>query len=477
LKTPDESIEPARQLAKAGKLAEAEALCRKILAAQPDHPGALNLLGTIARRTRHHDDALQLIERAISLRPAEGEFHRNLGRTLGVMGSRSEARDALRKSMELSWSSFDELSAVGDTLLDLDLAPEALEVFQRCVKLRPTDAGAQLGLGTSLLELGQFHQALRQYDEVLRLDPDNAAAHSNIGHILLTLGDFARGWPEFEWRWRMPERQPLLRKLSKPMWKGEPLNGRRIFIFSEVGIGETINFVRYIPLVAERGGKVIFSCQKELRSLLANYPGVEHLVEPSQTPPEYDLFCGMVSLPAVFQTNLQTIPPIGPPFAIDPAAIERWKTRLAGDARLKVGLVWSGNPRHPQNPPRSVRLAELAPLAQERVRLISLQKNEAAAEIGPSGLPIEDWTAELTDFADTAALAANLDLIVSVDTAVAHLAAAMGRPVWTLMRGDWRWQLDGSDTPWYPTMRLFRQKRLWDWSGPIADAAEALRRL
>jgi Flp pilus assembly protein TadD len=475
--TREQLIEQGLQFHRQGKLAEAEQVYHQVLRRFPDDPDALNLLGVIELRAGRFAEGLSQIQRAISFRPA-AEYHLNLGRALVLAGRYEEAAAAYRKCVDLNPLSFEANCALGDALLDLDEAAAAVTIFQRCMAQRPQSMIGITGLGSSLLQLGDFDQALARCDEALRIRPEWPVPHCNRGQILLTRGDFASGWPEFEWRWQMPTMQQIQRAIGKPLWDGSDLSGRRILIHYEAGIGDTLNYLRYIPLVAERGGRVIFRCQPELHSLLRATPGVEHFLEANEPNPEFDLHCPMMSLPAVFRMTSETVPPQAPLVA-EASAIEQWESRLPNDGRLKVGLVWSGKVYPPT---RAVPLKMLAALGNiPSLWLCSLQKGEAAAQLAgaPSELQMADFTHELKDYSDTAALIANLDLILTVDTSLAHLAGAMGKRVWLLLKyvPDWRWQLGRGDTPWYPAMRLFRQSRLGDWSEPIAQTMKALAEL
>ena len=265
----------------------------------------------------------------------------------------------------------------------------------------------------------------------------------------------------------------------QPRWKGEDLNGRTVLLYAEQGFGDTIQFIRYAPLVKQRGGRVMFVCMPEVAPLLVNFAGVDEMV-PQGTLPPFHLHCPLLSLPMIFNTRVETIPASVPYLKADPRLSEQWSMKLQSrPGRLKVGLAWAGRPTHADDARRSMRLAQLAPLAQVKgVTFFSLQKGEAAAESAraPAGMDLIDCAADLHDFADTAALVSQLDLVVAVDTAVAHLAGAMGKPVWVLLpfKPDWRWLLDRNDTPWYPTMRLFRQGGKREWDGVTEEVAKVL---
>jgi hypothetical protein len=266
--------------------------------------------------------------------------------------------------------------------------------------------------------------------------------------------------------------------LEAPKWDGSDLNGRRILLYGEQGLGDSIQFARYIPMVAQRGGRIVLACQPELVDLLKQIQPLEECVPNDRVPPPHDVYCALLSLPAVLGTRPETIPASVPYLTPDPVKTEFWRKRLEGETRRKIGLAWAGRPIHPNDRNRSMSLSQLAGLADvPDAAFYSLQKREGSEQAAHAPMPLTDWTSELHDFTDTAALMANLDLIISVDTSVVHLAGALGRPVWVLLPfiPDWRWMFDRTDSVWYPTMRLFRQPALGDWKTPIGKLLEALR--
>jgi hypothetical protein len=300
--------------------------------------------------------------------------------------------------------------------------------------------------------------------------------------MLLIRGEFKEGWPAYEARLRMSGFP--VRKFSQPMWSGEDLGRRTILLHWEQGMGDTFQFIRYAPMVKNRGGRVMMLCQREVHRLMAGqtHLGVERWIADGEELPAFDVQCPLLSLPGIFGTKFATMPRETPYLFADVGMTQRWRERLAVGSGLKVGLVWGGNPMPVHNRKRSATLALLAPLAEARgVTFVSLQKGEPAAELKspPAGMRVLDCAGELKDFADTAALVSALDLVITIDTGVAHLAGALGKPTWVLLPfvPDWRWFNGRSDSPWYSTMRLFRQTRLGDWSEPVQAAAGGLVRL
>ncbi len=477
------SIDQAMQLAiqnhQAGRLAEAEKIYRQVLAEQPNRPDALHLLGVIAAQIGQTEAAIDLVQRAIAVNPAVAEYHNDLGNALRDKRQLDEAAAAFRQALRLKPDYVVAQNNLGNVLSDQGLLDEGIALYRRALRLKPDYAGAYNNLGKALRDKGLFDEAIAALRHALRLKPDYAEAHHNLSLILLLKGDFAEGWPEHEWRLRLKSVSPTRGEFVQPRWDGSALDGRKICLHPEQGIGDTIQFVRYVPVVANRGGKVILQCQPALCRLFASLAGIENVVGAGEPPPDCDVHCPLLSLPLVFGTRMETIPAAIPYLKADGELSRHWAGRLADSAGKKTGIVWAGSAGYANDRGRSLDLSLLGPLANvQGVRLYSLQKGQAARQLSypPRGMELADHTAQLNDFADTAALIANLDLVISVDTAVAHLAGALGKLVWVLLpySPDWRWLLDREDSPWYPTMRLFRQKSLGNWTEVIERVAQAL---
>jgi len=313
----------------------------------------------------------------------------------------------------------------------------------------------------------------------VQIDPGIADAHWNRALAWLLTGNFAQGWPAYEWRWKTTQLTPP--SFPQPCWDGSPLAGRTILLYSEQGLGDTLQFIRFAPLVQQRAGRVIVLCQDSLLPLLANFPGVAQVVGHDAPLPAFEVQAALLSLPGLLGTTLETIPASVPYLTVPTELIEQGRQHLSGAGPFSVGIVWQGNPRHPKDRRRSVPLVAFEPLAQvEGVHLVSLQEGAGAEQLAALAgrFAVQDVGSRLSgDWAETAAVLQNLDLVICVDTALAHCAGALGVPVWLALpfAPDWRWLLGRPDSPWYPTMRLFRQDTSGDWQGVFARLAAALR--
>jgi Tfp pilus assembly protein PilF len=427
------------------------------------------------------DEAERLLYRALALAPASAELHNNLGNTLRSAGRLEGAIAAYRSALALAPGLAEAHFNLALAILRRGDAAGAKQSLRAALKARPGFADAQLNLGYLLEEEGDHAGAIACYRGAIALEPRLIEAHVNLGMQLLLAGRYAEGWIEYEWRLRYPEYSGADLAAAALRWDGGALGGRTVLLDAEQGFGDAIQFLRYAPLVAERGGRVLLRCAPELAALGGTAPGITAAASRGAPLPAFDVYCPLPSLPLVFGATLENIPARVPYLHAEPKKVERWKQRLAGAAaECRVGLVWASQSKHRTAAQKSLTLAALRPLAAIRgVRFYSLQKGEAGreAEQPPSGMCIEDLGEELHDFSDTAAVLANLDLVVSVDTAVAHLAGALGRPTWTLLKfaPDWRWLLARADSPWYPTMRLFRQPARNDWELVVATVARELR--
>ncbi len=537
----------------AGRIREAEKICKEIYHTDPEYSPALHLLGMMAYRVGQYGAAVNLIGKAVQICPDNAFYHNNLGNAFHVQGKTDEAILCYRNALRLNPNITQAYCNLGVALMKKNRIDEALQSFEIALKLKPdyTDAlyhsgilldqkdkpdeaiacfekllkieparneaiyalGAVLGavdrpeeaiacyrkvletapdhvyalnnLGLLLKEQGENDQAMAAYKRAIETRSDLPGPHWNLSHLLLLTGDLKAGWKEFEWRLNKADWQKAnLRRSKVPLWNGESFTGKTLFIHDEQGLGDTIQFVRYFPMVKTHGGDVIFETQKPLLRLLKNFPGIDRLLPASADrilPADIDFYVPLLSLPAIFDTTLDTIPDTVPYLHADAGKAGYWRERLQG-AEFKVGLVWAGRPENPNDQNRSCHLKQFEPLAGIRgVRLIGIQQGKAAEQANdlPAGIEVINLGPELEDFTDTTGLIENLDLVVAVDTGVAHLAGAMGKPVWLVLTfaHHWPWLLKRTDTPWYPSMRIYRQKRNGDWAPVFEQIEKDLRAL
>jgi tetratricopeptide (TPR) repeat protein len=463
-----------------GQLDDAIAAYREAIALNPNSSDAYSNLGNVLKDQRRLDDAIAAHRQAIALRPNFAEAQSNLAAALKDNGLLDDAIAAYRQAIFLRPNYAEAHTNLGNALKDKGRLEEAIAACRQVVALYPNSPEAHSNLGTALQDHGLLDDAGAAYRQAIALNPNLAEAHYNLSLLFLARGDFPPGWEEYEWRRKRQSVPFSLSGFAEPKWDGRPLEGRTLLLHAEQGFGDSIQFIRYLPMVAQRGGKIIIECRANLQRLFQMMAGKCQVVASGQPMPAFDLHCPLLSLPGVFGTTLATIPNIVPYLEADAEDVRSWRRRLSEHSQVvKVGLVWAGSPVHKNDRNRSIKLASLAPLRKAPgVCFFSLQKGNAAAEAHSphSDMELVDWSEELKDFADTAALIANLDLVIGVDTAVVHLAGAMGKPVWTLLpfAADWRWLLNREDNPWYPSMRLFRQSSWGDWGGVITRVAEAL---
>src|SRR5262249_19269542 len=440
---------------------------RQTVALKPDDSGAHINLGHILARQDKLDEAAASYEQALRLKPDDPEAHNNLGIVLGKLNRLDEAAARFRQALGLKPDHADAHNNLGSVLEKQDKLEEATACFHQALCLKPDYPGVHNNLGIVLWKQGRFEEAVASYGQALDFQPDYPEAHWNRGLAWLTMGRLEQGWRGYEWRWKCKEFGSLP-PFQAPLWDGSPLDGRTILIHAEQGLGDTLQFVRYMPLVEQRGGRVILHCQPPLTRLLARSPGIERLLAHGDPLPEFDVHVPLLSLPGLFGTTLESVPAEVPYVEAEPQLVEAWRERLGSYRGFKVGIVWQGNPDHRMDRYRSTRLTQFAPLARlPGGHLFSLQKGPGVEQLAAltDPFPVTDLGSGLDDFRDTAAVLKNLDLVVSVDTSVAHLAGALGIPVWVALHfpAEWRWLMGREDSPWYPTMRLFRQTSPGQW--------------
>jgi tetratricopeptide (TPR) repeat protein len=432
--------------------------------------------GYAAALLRAGDPAAALVAavRAIELAPALAEAWFVRGAALRALRRFEAAIDALSRAVEIEPGHARAHLALGNAHLDLDRLACGEHHLRTAIALDRTLPEAHASLGFLLAGCGRLDEAATACATAIRLRPDFARAHWNLSFALLLAGDFERGWNEYEWRKRHDRFAPDFLSLPGREWEGEPLAGQTLLVHAEQGLGDTIQFARYLPLLAERGARVVLACVQALIPLLEKMPGVASAVPKTGALPAYDFWVDQMSLPRLFRTRPDTIPAPAGYLHADPARVAAWTP--ASPARPRVGIVWAGNPEHSNDSRRSMSVDALAPImAVPGIEWISLQVGPASSEI-TARFGIADQSAALIDFAETAALVATLDLVIAVDTSAAHLAGAMGKRVWVMIpfAPHWRWMAGRDDSPWYHSLRLFRQTAPGDWGGIARRAAEAL---
>jgi tetratricopeptide (TPR) repeat protein len=453
-------------LAALGRPAQALDAYDRVIHVEPHFPEAHNNRGNALRALGRLVEAEESYRRALELSPDFVQAQRNLAAIVHDRGRASDAIESLRKAAREQPASAEAQHAVGKALCKAGQLTEGLPYLGAALRIQPGLAFAHHDLGTALKRLGRLVEAEASLAEAVRLNPGSVDSHVNLATLWLLMGDFERGWPEYEWRRRLPG-QPL-HDVPEPEWDGAPLKGKTILIHAEQGVGDTLHFIRYAPLVEARGGCVVVAAPSRLHKILSTCPGINELVDDRERP-SCDVHTPLMSLPRILGTTLESVPADVPYLRPEPARVERWRARLAAIPGRKIGVCWQGNPRHPEDAERSFRLTALAPIARvPDVRLISLQHGNGREQLPHCGFPIETLDDDLDvtgAFTDTAAVVSQLDLVITADTALVHLAGALGAPTWIALARipDWRWMLDRSDSPWYPSVRLFRKSTAaWD---------------
>jgi tetratricopeptide (TPR) repeat protein len=460
---------------------EALASFDRALAARPDYVEALANRGLALKELKRFDEALASFDRALALRPDDAEAHINRGNALRELKRIDEALASYDRAIAVRPDYVEAFNNRSVMLQELRQFDEALASLDRALALRPDYVEALTNRAVALHALKRFDEALLSYERVQALRPDYAEAHCNESHLRLLMGDFELGWRKYEWRWKNPSLEPFERTFQQPLWLGEDdVEGKTILIHSEQGFGDVMQFCRYVPLVAARGAQVLFGVPQSLYDLMTtSFDGTAQVLGEGAEVPQYDRHCPLMSLPLAFGTTLKTIPSQTPYLRASHENIRAWSSRLGAKRGPRIGVVWSGNPAHKNDHNRSIDFRVFSRLLDRDATFVSLQKevrpdDASAVRDRTDLLQIAD---DLMTFADTAAVVANLDLIISVDTSVAHLAGALAIPVWILLPfvPEWRWLIDRSDSPWYPTARLFRQDAPGDWPAVIDHIVAELK--
>jgi Tfp pilus assembly protein PilF len=508
-------LDEAQALRVRGNFDAARQICLDLLREEPErHAGAMALLAMIAADQRQLDAGMQWVERALAadrscvpawfargrlfevaqrypeaeasyrqatvLEPGHAKAHTNLGCMLHIQGRLDEAVECYRKALELEPGQPEALRNYALIAGSPQQLREAVSGFERHLASHPHDASAQHQLANLYFGLGRHDDALAGYERAIALAPEEPEFHFARAQLLLLQGRYPEGWQEYEWRWRMERYNEPMRRFAQPCWDGRPLKGT-LLVHGETGLGDTLLLVRYAALAARLCERVVVESQPPLRALVAGVEGVAQAVDQGAPLPEFQAHIPLIAFPGVFATTIDSIPWQGPYVHAEPARLRAWAGLVAasGPRRRKVGLVWTGNPENLANRERSVTLQHFAPLARAGgVTFFSLQKGMTAAQRGPvpEGMHFVDLTDSIRDFSDTAALLAQLDLMITVDTSVLHLAGAMGRPTWALLpfSPPWLYPVGRRENPWYPGMRMFLQQSEGDWQPPLQELTQAL---
>ncbi|HEV3136685.1 MAG TPA: tetratricopeptide repeat-containing glycosyltransferase family protein [Pirellulales bacterium] len=465
----------------AGELERARQIYHQVLQAEPGNTQALHQLGMTAIEAGRPDDAIAWLRQAVALDPLNSVFHGRLGVALVHASRWQDARLAFERAIGCDPANCESQYNLGVALENLDMVDEAMAQYRHCLQACPPSAATHNNLGNLLRARGKLDEALVHLEQAVRLRPDFPEAHSNRGLVLLGQGRLAEGWSEYEWRLRWPKVRKV--SYSEPFWDGTSTGDKVLLVYAEQGLGDTLQFIRYLPLVEERCPKLLVAIQPPLVPILAQ-SGFSGLVARRPPPPGFDLQISILSLPGVFKTMLDDIPARVPYLHAREDLIAYWQRQLSGSARLKVGIVWLGSPTYAEDRYRSIGLSWFTILAEvPGVQLYSLQKSRGREQLHmmDGRMSIIDLGSRIDNeagaFMDTAAIMKNLDLVITSDTASAHLAGALGVPVWVALPlvPDWRWLMQGEACPWYPTMRLFRQTKWGDWQPVFERMAAELR--
>jgi len=510
---PPSPIEQALALWQRGELADAERLLRGMLATDPAQHDARHLLGLVCHQQGRNVEALQLVGAVLERAPRSAELLGNYGLILAALARHQEALACFEEALALSANNLAALRYRASALKRLQRFEEALSAYEKVLALYPDDIDAlnecggllgwlnrpaeavacydralavaprvpelHINKGTALVALNRHAEALQSFAAAVAIDPQRAEAHYNQSLVRLRLGDFHDGWRQYEWRWKKFVGAGQGRCSAAPLWLGaEPLKDKTILLLAEQGLGDSIQFLRYVPLVAARGAKVILGVQSPLKALAATVPGVALVLGDGEPLPPVDFHCPLLSLPLAFETELATVPANIPYLRAPNERLDKWRNSMPANGRLRVGICWAGSATHLNDRNRSIALERFATLLSvPGLDFVSVQKDVSETQ---SALLRAHGVAQLAqqcaDLADTAAVLAMLDLVISVDTSVAHLAGAMGKAVALLLpfAPDFRWLLERSDSPWYPTMRLYRQPAIGDWDTPLLRLRQEL---
>ena len=478
-RSPDALSNLAMALSTLRRHGEALASLDKALSIAPDHSDALNNRGNVLLELKRPAEAIAAFDAVLAKAPRHLQARINRGNALTELGRAAEALADYDSALGMAPGHPLALYNRGNALRLLGREPDAIAAYDRALAAAPQHLNAWLNRGLALAALNRHQDAVASYGRALALQPDFADAHFNAAMSLLTIGDYARGFAEYEWRWKRTG-MAVRKEFRRPPWLGEvPLAGKTILLHAEQGLGDTVQFVRYVPRLAGMGARVVLEVPPTLKELLSGLDGVAAVVGRGEPLPPYDMHCPLGSLPLALKTDASNIPADIPYLRASGPGLDKWRPRLEQLRSPRIALSWSGSGSHPNDRNRSLSLAQFEPLlAAPGVSFVSVQRElrEGDADALSRDPRILNLGPELDDFSDTAAVLTLCDLVICVDTSVAHVAGALGRPVFVLLpfQPDWRWMLDRDTSPWYPTMRLFRQAAIGDWNGVIERVRSAL---
>lgn len=462
-----------------GNLKEAKNIYEQILKHKPNHFDALQLLGILYGQINKKDKAIKLLELALQIKPDDAATLNNYGVILTEVNRTNDSYEVLDKATNIKPDYAEAYSNKGNTLKLLEKYDDAVKAYSKAIQLKPNYAEAYNNRGVIYKELSQMNLALKDLKKAISLKPDYPEANSTMGVTLLLTGNFSKGWEQYEWRWKDLSDPSVIRSFKQPLWDGKKsLKDKSILLYSEQGLGDTIQFSRYILLIKALGAKVILETHKELLNIVGSIDSNITVILIGQTLPHFDFQCPLLSLPLKFGTGLKNIPSPNRYICADKRIVPKWKKKIGSQKKPLIGLAWEGNPLHKNDYNRSILLAELIPHLPKKYEYIGLQKDirESNLKTLKRSSMIDNLIDKNVSMDDTAAIIENLDIVISVDTSVAHLSASMGKPTWILLPfvPDWRWLLNRNDSPWYKSVKLFRQEKRGNWELVFKDLNKKL---
>ncbi|MHA7841228.1 MAG: tetratricopeptide repeat protein [Gammaproteobacteria bacterium] len=473
-------LQTAAALRKAGKFDLAKNIYQKILQAESNNFSAINALAVLHAQANEPEKAETLFQHAIQLRPTNADLFFNLGCLYHSLKQWDKAIETYETGLQLNESHAGSHNNLGNIYKEQEDFERARTHYKKAIEADANHVNSYIGLAAIHFNLGEIKEAEATFRKATTIAPDYPRSHTQLGMMLLLQGQMEEGWREYDWRYKQME---MHRKITQPLWEGKPFRQQTLLITAEQGIGDAIHFIRYLPQVNALGGKVIVECQPSLKALWMAQPYIDTVITMGQPLPEFDIYCPLMRLARIFNTTLDTIPGEVPYIVTPEKLVSQWSKKMGDkDVLFRVGIVWAGNPHYVDDKYRSCTLENFVPLMSvEGVEFFSLQKGSQTAENKQWLLEhgITDLEEELKDFAHTAAVIEQLDLVIAVDTAVAHLAGALNKPLWVLLpyASDWRWLQEDKTTAWYPSAQLFRQPHWKDWDGLFKMVTKSLGKI